>query len=116
MLLEDDLDESPDGKADRVLVAAVDAGGWLGALAAWARKTKSDAALRAAAKSHAERLEADFYIAMRGRARHDGQTTFDDQLRRIGRDPLHWQDEVRLARAILSPKTHADVPERFALP
>lgn len=114
MFLEQELNEAPDGKVERVLLDAVHADGWTRHLAQWARNMIDDDALRAAADSYAERVEAEFYISMRARVR--GLTGADKQLEKVANNPLIDLMEVQIARDILAPKTEAQVPEKYSLP
>jgi tetratricopeptide (TPR) repeat protein len=114
MLLERELGATPDGQVDQVLDDAVDADEWDGRLARWARGAVSDAELRAAARSFAERTEAEFYVAMRARAA--GQADAAEQLARVAHNPLVDLDEVSLARDLLAPAVSVKLPDGYAVP
>jgi tetratricopeptide (TPR) repeat protein len=113
-LLERELGEQPDGKVDRVLADAVNGDGWTTALARWARGTLSDAQLRNAAPTYAERSEAEFYIAMK--ARVSGQADGMEKLKQVAQNPLVERQEVRLARELVSPQVRVKLPEQLKIP
>ncbi len=111
-LLERQLGERPDGKADRVLADAVNGRGWTQKLARWAIGAIDDAGLAALAKSPSELLEAAFYAAMRapeGAARTAA-------LRAVATSPLIQHVEVRLARELTVPAVEFELPQHAALP
>ena len=115
MLLELELDKKPDGKVERVLVGAInDRSGWTGELARWARGITDDADLRAAAGSHIERVEAEFYISMRERAQ--GRAGAERAVRAIAAQPLLELMEVQLAREILAPRIRGTLPQSYRAP
>ncbi len=113
-LLERELGETPDGKVDRVLADAVNGGGWIATLARWARGTLSDAQLRSAAPTYAERSEVEFYIAMKARA--SGQADGMEKLKQVAQNPLVERQEVRLARELVSPQVRVKLPEQLKIP
>ncbi len=113
-LLERELNEQPDGKVDRVLVDAINGDGWTAQLARWARGAKTDDELRATAHNYTERLEAEFYIAMKARA--SGQGDGGDQLKHVATNPLVEELEVRLARDLLAPQIRVRLPEKMQIP
>jgi tetratricopeptide (TPR) repeat protein len=113
-LLELELHEQTDGKVERVLADAVNGDGWSSKLARWARGVTSDAELRVAAHSYAQRLEAEFYIAMKGRAKGEGDAI--DKLKKVATNPLVDELEVKLARDLLAPQLQVKVPEKFQIP
>jgi tetratricopeptide (TPR) repeat protein len=100
MFLEQELGASTDGKVDRVLGRAVLDEGWTGALARWARGRVDDAALRAAARSYSQRIEAEFYLAMKGRL--VGRPNAAADLQKVASNPLIDLMEVHLARDIMA--------------
>jgi len=98
-----------------VLLDAVnDGSSWVGALARWGRGMTDDSTLRGEAKSFVQRVEAEFYISMRARAK--GQAGADKALREVASKPLLELMEVQLARDILAPRTRAKVPGKYQLP
>jgi len=114
MLLEQQLDETPDGSVERVLGPAVNSPSWTGQLARWAQRQLDDAALRRAAASHLQRIEAEFYIAMRALGKGDASAS--EPLRRIGYNPLIDLMEVHIARELLAPHMELKVPSKYVLP
>jgi hypothetical protein len=114
MLTEQRVGEAADGKVERVLGRAVHGDTWTGKLARWARGRLTDAGLRAAAKSYAQKVEAEFYVAVR--AWIAGVKGADQQLRRVANNPLIDLIEVHLARDMLAPQLTAKVPSRYRLP
>jgi tetratricopeptide (TPR) repeat protein len=114
MFLEQELGEETDGKVERVLLDAIYREGWTAQLARWARGMMDDAALRAAAQTHAERVEAEFYIAMK--ARIDGRNDADEELRKVANNPLIDLMEVQIARDLLAPESPAKLPPKVRVP
>jgi hypothetical protein len=114
MLLEKTLSKAPDGTAERVLVEAVHGDGWTGRLARWARGLLGDGELRSAARTPAERTEADFYVAMRARA--GGRADGDALLATVAESPLVDLLEVRIARDLRTSPFAAKIPPGIALP
>ncbi len=114
MLLERQLGQDSDGKVERVLHNAVQEKNWTAKLAKWALGMFGDAQLRGAAKTLADRTEANFYVALR--ARVAGKASGTEQLRRIARSPLIDLMEVRLARELLAPAIRIPMPQGIALP
>jgi hypothetical protein len=108
------MGETPYGKVERVLSEAVNLAGWTSHLARWARGMSDDATLRASAETHAQRIEAEFYIAMMNRA--SGEAAANDKLREIAANPLIDLMEVQIARDILAPTLETKVPEKFDVP
>jgi len=114
MLLERELGETPDGKVDRILLDAVDGDEWTNRLARWARGMLDDQQLRAMAQQYSERIEAEFYIAMRARAA--GQAEAAEGLKQVAATPLVDLVEVQIARDRLAPKLPSKVPSKYRLP
>jgi tetratricopeptide (TPR) repeat protein len=114
MLLERELGEAPDGKVDRVLVDVVQRDDWIADLARWARGKLSDKALRGAASTYSEKVEAEFYIAMLARA--SGKAKGNGKLREVANNPLIDLMEVQLARDILAPRLKAPLPSKYRIP
>jgi tetratricopeptide (TPR) repeat protein len=114
MLLEKELNESPDGKVERVLLDAIQGDGWTSKLAQWGRGMITDDRLRTIASSHAERIEAEFYIVMRERA--GGASGANEKLRDIAKHPLIDLMEVQIARDLLAPKLDAKLPPKYEVP
>jgi hypothetical protein len=113
-ILEQQLDQPSDGKVERVLTRHLDPKSWSTTLARWAQGRIDDTALLAAAHTYAERVEADFYVAMRQRAREPQSAT--DRLRGVAHNPLIDLMEVQLARDLLAPSFKATLPERYQVP
>ena len=113
-MLEQQLDEPSDGKVERVLTRHLDPKSWSTTLARWARGRIDDAALVAASGSYAERVEAEFYVAMRQRAKK--LSSARDLLQRVAKNPLIDLMEVQLARDLLAPAFEARIPERYQVP
>lgn len=114
MLLESELREEPDGKVDRIVLDAIHGDRWTNKLARWARRMFTDDALRREAKSHAERVEAEFYIGMRARAA--GGADADEKLKSVATNPMIDLMEVQIARDMLAPKSQSKLPSKYALP
>lgn len=106
--------EKPDGKVSRVFAEAVNGAGWTARLARWARSSISDAELSNLAKTHADRVEAAFYCALRARANHAADST--ERIREVAKNPLIDLFEVRLARDILAPRLRLKLPSNTTLP
>lgn len=114
MFLEEELGEETDGKVERVLLEAIHREGWTAKLARWARGMMGDDALRTGAETHAERVEAEFYIAMKARA--DGRGDADEELRKVANNPLIDLMEVQIARDILAPESSVKLPAKVDVP
>jgi tetratricopeptide (TPR) repeat protein len=106
MLLETELDATPDGKVERVLLPATEGDGWWNMAARWARHLASDADFLAASATHVDKARASFYIAMRARARKAGPAGNEEL-----RGPAFWEPEGQLGRALLAPRVTAPIPE-----
>ncbi|HHH28063.1 MAG TPA: hypothetical protein ENK57_06930 [Polyangiaceae bacterium] len=114
MFLEKELGEAPDGKVERVLLEAIHREGWTAHLARWARGMTDDDALRNVAESFTEKVEAEFYIAMKARA--DGRESADAELRKIAESPLIDLMEVQIARDLLAPESKVELPQQVRVP
>lgn len=114
MFLEKEKGEAPDGKVERVLLEAIHREGWTAHLARWARGMTDDDALRGTAESFAEKVEAEFYIAMKARA--DGSANADAELRKIADSPLIDLMEVQIARDLLAPESKVELPNQVRVP
>lgn len=108
------MTERSDGKVERVLTRNLEPKSWSSSLARWARGRIDDATLRAATHSYAERVEADFYVAMRQRPKDPRAA--QDLLHRVARNPLIDLMEVQLARDLLAPAFEATVPKKYPVP
>jgi tetratricopeptide (TPR) repeat protein len=97
--LEQTLREVPDGKVERVLGRAALGTSWTSKLARWARGKIDDAGLRAGARSYSEKVEAEFYLAMK--AKIAGDPRAGAALARVAQNPLIELMEVDLARELL---------------
>jgi len=108
LLAEQASGDTGNGMAKRAL-SAIDAGnGWVYHLARFGLDEINDDALRAKARSVVERAEADFYIAMRKRAR--GDTGVDASLRSIATGPAIDLVETHLARELTQPGSWGPPP------
>jgi hypothetical protein len=97
-----------------VLVDVVQGNDWIAHLARWARGKLADDALRSAANTFSQKVEAEFYIAMLARAA--GAKNGDNKLREVASNPLIDLMEVQLARDILAPRLKATVPPKHRIP
>jgi cellulose synthase operon protein C len=97
--LEQTLREAPDGKVERVLGRAALGTSWTSKLARWARGKLDDAGLRSLARSYSEKVEAEFYLAMKARLAGDPKASA--ALARVAQNPLIDLMEVDLARELL---------------
>ncbi|MGK4003049.1 hypothetical protein WMF31_10540 [Sorangium sp. So ce1036] len=114
LLLERSLGVATDGTAGRALEGATSRTSWTGKLAAWANGKLSDAELGRLAQSAAQRVEAQFYTAMARKAAGDAGA--DEQLRAVAKSPVIDLLEVHLARDLLAPSLHLDLPASARLP
>jgi tetratricopeptide (TPR) repeat protein len=112
--LERQLGEGSDGKVSRVFAEAVNGEGWTSRLARWARASLTDAELTRSAKTHADRVEAEFYTALRAHASRAADGT--ERLRKVAHNPLIDLYEVRLARDLLAPRIRLTLPRDAILP
>ncbi len=106
--LERMLGEASDGKVDRVFADAVNGDTWTSKLARWARGSLSDDELLKAARNHSDRVEAEFYLALRAKAA--GAANGVERLKRVASNPLVDLFEVRLARDLVSPQLRLSLP------
>lgn len=74
----------------------------------------NDDALRSATESFAEKVEAEFYIAMKARA--EGRDDADADLRKIADSPLIDLMEVQIARDLLAPESKVELPTKVRVP
>ncbi|WP_438014657.1 hypothetical protein WMF18_27650 [Sorangium sp. So ce315] len=114
LLLERTLGVATDGTAGRALEGSVGRPSWTGRLASWANGRISDADLGKLAQSAAQRVEAQFYIAMARRAA--GDASADERLRAVSKSPVIDLLEVHIAREMLAPELRLDVPRNARLP
>ncbi|CAN96018.1 putative secreted protein [Sorangium cellulosum So ce56] len=114
LLLERALGVATDGTAGRALDSATSRASWTGKLAAWANGGLSDADLGRLARSAAQRVEAQFYTAMARKAAGDAGA--DERLRAVSKSPVIDLLEVHLAREMLAPALHLDLPRNAGLP
>ncbi|KYF79127.1 hypothetical protein BE17_38390 [Sorangium cellulosum] len=114
LLLERSLGVATDGTAGRALEGSMGRTSWTGRLAAWANGRISDADLGKLAQSAAQRVEAQFYTAMARKAA--GDAAADERLRAVSKSPVIDLLEVQLAREMLAPELHLDVPRNASLP
>ena len=112
--LERLVGEASDGKVDRVLADAVNGDGWTARLARWAGGSLSDVELEKAARSHADRVEVAFYLALRARAANAADS--EARLKKLSENPLVDLFEVRLARDLRAPQLHLALPKGLKLP
>jgi hypothetical protein len=106
--LERMLGEASDGKVDRVFADAVNGDTWTSKLARWARGSLSDDELLKAARNHSDRVEAEFYLALRAKA--SGAANGVERLKHVASNPLVDLFEVRLARDLVSPQLRLSLP------
>ncbi|WP_437275614.1 hypothetical protein WME90_30755 [Sorangium sp. So ce375] len=114
MLLERSLGVATDGTAGRALDGTTSRASWTGKLAAWANGGLSDADLGRLARSAAQRVEAQFYTAMARKVAGDAGA--DERLRAVSKSPVIDLLEVHLAREMLAPTLHLDLPRNAVLP
>lgn len=107
-LLENKLNARSDGLVEEALATLDEESVWPLRLRAWTRGKLSDSELRAAAKSAAERTEANFYVAMAAHAR--GRPEAQAGLREVADSPAIDLMEVGIARELIAP------PHKYALP
>lgn len=114
-LLEMRLSLPSDGTASEALARIEDDTGWVARLTAWGRGRLSDERLLNAGTTTAERVEAQFYVAM---ARADEATRLKG-LRRVAESEAIQLIEVTIARDLLAAERgHASpkLPEGVAIP
>ncbi|KYF48587.1 hypothetical protein BE08_28975 [Sorangium cellulosum] len=114
LLLERIVGVATDGTAGRALEGSVSRPSWTGRLASWANGRISDADLNKLAQSAAQRVEAQFYIAMARKAA--GDASADERLRAVSKSPVIDLLEVHIAREMLAPELRLDVPRNASLP
>jgi tetratricopeptide (TPR) repeat protein len=107
-LLENKLNARSDGLVEEALATLDEEAVWPLRLRAWTRGKLSDSELRAAAKSAAERTEANFYAAMAAHVR--GRPEAQAGLRDVADSPAIDLMEVGIARELIAP------PHKYALP
>jgi len=108
LLTEQASGASTSGSARQALAAVGPDNGWVYHLARHGLGEIDDAALRTRAKSVVERAEADFYIAMRLRARGDASAA--DRLRQIATGVAIDLVETHMARELLQSKSWGPAP------
>jgi tetratricopeptide (TPR) repeat protein len=113
-LLERELRASPDGTAERALQGAGDRDAWVSKLSAWATGKLTDDGLGAAAQNAAQRVEAEFYVAMARRAAGDPAAV--ERLRAVSTSPVIDLVEVQLARDLIAPPLQVQLPPNTQLP
>lgn len=105
-LLETRLSLTSDGTASEALASIDEDTGWIARLAAWGRGRLSDERLLSAGTTTAERVEAQFYVAM---ARPDEATRLEG-LRRVAQSEAIQLIEVTIARDLLAWGRSPDAP------
>jgi cellulose synthase operon protein C len=97
-LLERRLAVHSDGTAEEALAGIEEESGWVAKLTAWGRGRLTDDALRAAATSVSERVEAEFYTAMANR----DPGAVQDRLQGVARSEAIQLIEVVIARDLIA--------------
>ncbi|MFO0588085.1 MAG: hypothetical protein U0441_11120 [Polyangiaceae bacterium] len=113
-LLEREQKATSDGTSEQALRHAPSRTAWTGKLAAWATGRLNETDLTNAAQSAPQKTEVAFYTAMARRA--SGDPTGDTKLRDVAKSPVIELLEVQLAREILAPRVHTELPPGTKLP
>ncbi|MFO0612073.1 MAG: hypothetical protein U0414_05775 [Polyangiaceae bacterium] len=113
-VLEQQTGSGSDGSASRILERAAATKQWVGTLAAWGLDRISDAELVTAAPTEANKVEANFYVAMRARAtKKDGSV---DALSAVAKSGVLDLVEVDVARELTAPTLRVTLPKGIRLP
>lgn len=112
--LERSVGATSDGKVERVFAEAVNGESWTTRLARWAGGGVTDEELVKAAKTHADRVEAEFYVALRARTTNGAGAEL--RMTKLAQNPLVDLFEVRLARDLLARQLKLPLPDRVTLP
>jgi hypothetical protein len=113
-ILEEQSGSSADGTANQVFEQAAGSKTWVGTLASWALGRIGDAELTTAALSQANRVEANFYVAMRARAKSKEGSL--DALTAVSKSGVLDLLEVDVARELTAPSIEVALPKGISLP
>ena len=113
-MLEEQLGAGSEGSARAIFDQAASSKHWIGALASWGLGKIGDGELSTAAQSPSNKIEANFYVAMRARAK--GKDPSVDALTAVAKSGLFDRVEVDVARELTAPPVRVVLPKGIHLP
>lgn len=113
-MLEEQVGAGSDGDARAIFEQAANGRQWVGALASWGLGKIGDGELATSAQSPSNKVEANFYVAMRTRAK--GKDGSVDALTAVAKSGLVDRVEVDVARELTAPSMRVALPKGIQLP